>query len=213
MLLKLKRFSKETDIKELCRLAIKNGANRAEIINAGLIVVDERVQLKCRYPPCPFYGKNLMCPPYTPSAKEFREYVAKYKHAILVQFEAPIEEEIKKRIKSEEAKLAELAKDMEFFEKAERELTKGWKKLHAIVSSVEREAFRKGYYLSLGLVSGHCRLCDTCNPKSPCKKPLEARPSMEALGIDVYQTAKNAGFKLEWGTNELITCLGLILID
>jgi predicted metal-binding protein len=36
---------------------------------------------------------------------------------------------------------------------------------------------------------------------------------MEALGIDVYQTAKNAGFKLEWGTNELITCLGLILID
>lgn len=36
---------------------------------------------------------------------------------------------------------------------------------------------------------------------------------MEAMGIDVHQTAKNAGLELKWGTKELMTLNGLILID
>jgi predicted metal-binding protein len=208
----MKGLQKETDLKELCDVAIKSGATRAVAFNVESIVVDERVQLKCRYPPCPYYGKNLMCPPYTPTAKEFREYMGKYKHAVLVQMDVPIMEEIKKRIKSEETKLAELVKD-ESLKQAEKEYTKEWTKLHAIVSAVEREAFNKGYRLSLGLVVGNCRLCDTCDPRMPCKKPYEARPSMEAMSIDVHQTAKNVGLELKWGTKETMTLNGLILID
>lgn len=194
----MKKPSKENDLKELCDIAIKNGASRAKVINAGLIVVDERVQLKCRYPPCLHYGKNLMCPPYTPSAKEFSGYVAKYKHAIFAQNDVPIEEEIKRRIKGEEAKLTELAKNKEFRNLVKKE----WKKLHAIVSAVERESFNKGYYFSLGLVAGNCKLCDTCDPKLPCTKPWEARPSMEAVGIDVYKTAKKSGLEFKWSTKK-----------
>jgi predicted metal-binding protein len=207
----LQESQKEIDLKELCDFALENGATRAKVIDTGLIVIDERVQLKCRYPPCFNYGKNLMCPPYTPSAKEFREYVAKYKHVIIVQVETPIEEEIEKRIKSKGAKLEELLKDDELFERARS--MEGWKKLDAVVSAVEREAFKKGYYLSLGLDAGNCRLCDTCDLKWPCKHPWEARPSMEAVGIDVHKTAKNAGLELKWNTKDLMTLTGLILID
>jgi predicted metal-binding protein len=208
----LEKSQKEIDLKVLCDVAIEKGATRAKAIEARLIVVDERVQLKCRYPPCFSYGKNLMCPPYTPSAKEFRGYVAKYKHAIIVQRDVPIGEEIRKHIEGEGAELVELVKDKEFFERAEKESAGEWKKLHAIVSAVERESFNKGYYLSLGLVAGSCRLCDTCDPKSPCKKPWEARPSVAAVGIDIHQTAKNAGLELKWGTKETMTLTGLILI-
>jgi predicted metal-binding protein len=101
----LAESQKEIDLRELCDLAIKKGATRAKAIEAGLIVVDERVQLKCKYPPCFSYGKNLMCPPYTPSAKEFKGYVAKYKHAIIVQRDIPIWEKIKNRIEDEGTKL------------------------------------------------------------------------------------------------------------
>jgi predicted metal-binding protein len=204
----LKKSQLETDLEELCDYAVKNGATRAKVIDAALIAIDERVQLKCRYPPCLFYGKNLMCPPYTPSAREFREYTTKYKNAIIVQIEAPIDEEIKRRINSEGAKLKELLKNYELFEYGRE----GWKKLVEVVSAVEEEAFKKGYYLSLGLSAGTCRLCATCDPKSSCKHPWEARPCMEAVGIDVHKTIKNAGFKLKWNTRELMTLSGLILI-
>ncbi len=204
---------KETDLKELCEHAIKNGATKARVITPELIVIDERVQLKCRIPPCVNYGKNLMCPPYTPSAKEFREIVAKYKFAIMVQIDAPIGEETKKLIKSEGAKLTELWKDEEFSKRLEKDVREVGNKLRAIVSAVELEAFNKGCYLSLGLVIGNCNLCSTCDLKWPCKHPWEARPSMEAMGIDVSQTAKNAGLDLKWGTKEIITLNGLILIN
>ncbi len=46
------------DLKELCGIALKNGASRAKVINTELIVIDERTQLKFRYLPYPHYGKN-----------------------------------------------------------------------------------------------------------------------------------------------------------
>jgi predicted metal-binding protein len=89
----------------------------------------------------------------------------------------------------------------------------GWKELETVVSAVEREALNKGYYLSLGLTAGTCRLCNTCDLMWPCKHPWEARPSMEAVGIDVHKTAKNAGLSLKWNSKDFMTLTGLILID
>ena len=191
----MKETPKEINLKELCDFAFEKGATMAKVIDAKLIVVDERVQMKCRYPPCLYYGANLMCPPYTPSAKEFREYVAKFKSAIIVQIETPIEDEIQKRIKTKGANLKELVKDKKLLEQTSS--MEGWKKLDKVVTAVEREALNKGYYLSLGLTAGTCRLCNTCDLKWPCKHPWEARPSMEAVGIDVHKTAKNAGLSLK----------------
>jgi predicted metal-binding protein len=36
---------------------------------------------------------------------------------------------------------------------------------------------------------------------------------MEAMSVDVSQTAKNAGLDLKWGTKEIMTLNGLILIN
>ena len=63
-----------------------------------------------------------------------------------------------------------------------------------IVVAVEREAFLLGHYLALGLKGGKCFLCSECvGEDEPCRYPDMARPSMEALGIDVFATLKNAG--------------------
>ncbi len=63
-----------------------------------------------------------------------------------------------------------------------------------IVVAVEREAFLLGHYLALGLKGGSCWLCSECTaPEEPCRYPEKARPAMEALGIDVFATLKNAG--------------------
>ena len=66
-----------------------------------------------------------------------------------------------------------------------------------IVVRLEREAFLSGYYKAYGMGSGPCDLCNRCDVNKPCKKSYEARPSMEASGIDVFKTARNNRFKIE----------------
>lgn len=201
----------DTKLGTLQDFAIKIGADRAKIIDSKLIAIDERVQLKCRYPPCIYYGKNLMCPPYTPSAKEFEEIVAKYRDAMLVQVEAPIPAPVITEIRKDGAKLTEIVKEGDP-EIMNAKLLEDWKKFHALITEIEREAFKNGYYLSLGLVMGSCRLCPECDPKQPCKHPFESRPSMEAMGIDVYKTAKNSGLGFKWNQKDRIIYNGLVLI-
>lgn len=206
----------QVDLKDLCDLAVESGATRATAIEADKIVVDERVQLKCRYPPCEFYGRNHMCPPFTPTAREFLEYLSKYRYGILIQIEAPITDEVRANIQRPDAKLSELMMNKSIRRAVKERLTRFfpiWKKLLNIISRVEGKAFKRGYYLSLGLSAGTCPLCDVCDPKQPCKHPFEARPSMEAVGIDVYKTAKNVGLEFPWSTKEKVVCTGLVLIE
>lgn len=202
------------DLEELCDLALQEGASRARVIDTSSIVVDERVQLKCRYPPCVNYGRNLMCPPYTLTAKEFREILEKYKHAVIFQVDKTIDKEIQEYIKNKEANLLDLTKDEKFAETVMEKLAGNEvSDVNKIISTIEREAFKRGYRLTLGLTCGPCRLCEKCDPKNLCKHPFEARPSMEAMGIDVSKTAENAGFKIQWGTKESMNLTALVLID
>jgi predicted metal-binding protein len=83
-----------------------------------------------------------------------------------------------------------------------------------IARELEREIFLTGYYKALGLGDGPCRLCDKCNLER-CIHPRDARPSMEACGIDVYATARGNGFPIEVVKDR--TCdqnyYGVILVD
>lgn len=84
------------------------------------------------------------------------------------------------------------------------------------VSQVERKVFLSGFYKAFGLASGPCELCERCNVKEAiCRKPDQARPSMEACGIDVYATARSAGFGINVvrSRDETPTYYGLVLIS
>ena len=71
-----------------------------------------------------------------------------------------------------------------------------------IAAGIESLAFRDGYYLAAGFGCGSCRgsLCDGlyCQvlDSRRCRFPLRARPSMEAVGIDVFGLAANLGWKI-----------------
>jgi len=65
-----------------------------------------------------------------------------------------------------------------------------------IAAKMEREIFLSGYYKALGLGAGPCSLCRDCAFEKGCRHPDEARPSMEACGIDVFATARKHGFTI-----------------
>jgi len=67
----------------------------------------------------------------------------------------------------------------------------------AMVLRAERAAFTAGYYKAFSLWAGPCSICVECSGAGCCINPKNARPSMEASGIDVFETVRRAGFALE----------------
>lgn len=65
-----------------------------------------------------------------------------------------------------------------------------------IAADLEREIFLSGYYKAFGLGSGPCRLCESCTFEEGCRHPYQARPSMEACGIDVFASVRAHGFSI-----------------
>lgn len=69
--------------------------------------------------------------------------------------------------------------------------------LKDLVVDLEREAFLGGYYKALAFGNGPCHLCPECAFDEGCRHADRARPCMEASGIDVFKTARAAGYPIE----------------
>ena len=84
------------------------------------------------------------------------------------------------------------------------------------LTNLERRIFLNGHHKALAFSAGSCKLCKTCNIRSgSCRKPEIARPSMEACGIDVFETARTAGYQLSVLKDRVseFTYFGMVLVD
>ena len=160
----------DADLDKYCIQAIQNGLAGARQIEPNSVITAAWVQLKCQFG-CPGYDRSYCCPPNTPKADETREILDSYNRAILFHIEAPDSEDRGTRIAQ----------------------------LYQMLTDFEGDLFKEGYYKALLFLSGPCRLCKECSllKNDPCILRNRARPSMEACGIDVYQTARNNGFHIE----------------
>lgn len=63
--------------------------------------------------------------------------------------------------------------------------------------SIESKAFVDGYYFAFSM--SDCGLCQECSfpDREPCRFPRKARPAMQAMGIDVFATARGQGLPIE----------------
>ena len=199
----------------LVKLALENGAADAKIISADKIIVEDRVVLKCKVG-CNHYGKTLACPPYTPSAEEFRKIVGEYKYAMFMKFKSKAEadpEVLKKLMVAE----TDPTVPKEIKEKA-AQFWADWKNdkkqmLQSVVD-LEKAAMNKGYGLAISFVSGTCQLCDKCNTETKiCAHPNLARWSEDAVGVNVRKTAANAGIEFTFPFTKSPESFALLLID
>jgi predicted metal-binding protein len=84
-----------------------------------------------------------------------------------------------------------------------------------IAVALERRLFLEGYYKALGLGAGPCELCPTCAMDKGCRHADQARPAMEACGIDVFATARKHGFRIDVvrTPDDPQHYFGLVLVD
>lgn len=85
-------------------------------------------------------------------------------------------------------------------------------KIRWAVAEIEKKAVALGYFKAFGMGSGPCGLCEKCPDDHPCVKTEEARPSMEAMGIDVFATVKKFGYDLIHNP-ETAQFFGLVLLE
>ncbi|MBE0617036.1 MAG: DUF2284 domain-containing protein [Proteobacteria bacterium] len=180
-------WSKEAVAKDLgtyVERALELGATRAVAIDADQIIVDDRVRLKCQVPRCFGYGACAHCPPNTMKPSELRGYLKDYRKAVF--FTKDVLPEVIARNRA-----------------TIKERIEVYRELFEIVNQVESMAFYDGHYLAFGLGAGSCRhsLCadaQDCRALQgdKCRHSLRARPSMEAVGIDVFRMASSVGWDI-----------------
>jgi predicted metal-binding protein len=209
------------------------GADRAAPLPARAVVVDERVNFKCRVPLCSHYGVNLMCPPNVPTPAETRRALARYSDTLVVQRGIPLTQDAvdealagmgyaeanavrgrapKAVAGAESAAVAVAGPQTAAYEAS---LTDSQNEFARLMTALESVAFKMGYRFATAFAGGDCVLCDVCVGKDgeACRHPFEARPSMEAVGIDVVATADAAGLAIEMPAADSPCWTGLLLID
>jgi predicted metal-binding protein len=211
-------------IGQLERFAIEQGAYRARAFSARKVVIDERVRLKCQIPLCPHYGMSLTCPPNVPPLEEFVKAVKRYRTALLVQTRSALtgdiaacdREEVLAFVATRGASQKDKGGEKNGADKDLDAMKIAAMRLHKLVNEVEGKAMSLGFPYALGLIGGECMLCQECvgqGSGKSCRRPYEARPSMEGVGIDVIKTSAAAGLPFELPPKQEIVWSGLVLID
>ena len=134
------------------------------------IVVAQWVRMKCMFG-CGEYGHNASCPPNVPSVSECSRFFSEYETAVVFHF----------------AKAVDKPEDRH---KWSRKVNRGLIKL-------ERAVFRAGYQKAFLLCMDSCSLCKKCTGvREECTEPRSARPSPEAMAVDVFTTMQKIDYPI-----------------
>lgn len=197
------------------KMALKMGAVDTIVITVADVCVENRVTLKCRAG-CVGYGKKLTCPPYVPTANEFKDILNEYQYAMLVKFKSPA--------KADEETICSIYKnwlDPNTPKDLKNKADTFWndyfdysQDIHNIMLELEKAAFNKGYTFALAFVNGSCRLCNVCNTeKGVCVHPSRARIPEHAVGINMKKTAEDAGMGMKFPVSGNPEPMTILLID
>ena len=164
---------------ELIRLALENGAAKAEIISVDQIVTSAEFREACRQNICGLWGRCWMCPPDVGEIEPLMAELRTYQHALWYQTIGVLEDSF----------------DFEGMTET--------KKQHLRISQKIEEKVRPVLGRHLHLSCGGCGLCERCTrlDDQPCRFPDKAMTSLEAYGVDVYQTTKTTSLKYINGQN------------
>jgi predicted metal-binding protein len=135
------------------------------------VVVSHWVRMKCLFG-CSSYGRNACCPPNVPSVAECRQFFDEYSAAAVFHFEKKVD-------KPEDRHAWARGVDLDLMR-------------------LERAVFLAGYRKAFLLFMDSCFLCADCaGARTECKNPKSARPTPEAMAIDVFSTVRKYGYPID----------------
>ena len=151
------------------------------------IVLARWVRFKCMYG-CNEYGKCGSCPPAVPPVDECHQMIQEYNSALILHFSIQSQTDAEKRV------------------------------MLANLILLERDIFLAGYYKAFILPHHSCNICAECaagGNRANCVAKAKSRPSPDAMGIDIFQTARKAGYAVDVLTSRdaLTNRFSFLLVD
>lgn len=197
----------DVDARWLVAGALDRGAARAQILAAPDVALDPSAPANAHGEACSC-PDNLMAPPFAPAPEEFSRWLGGFDVAILAEVETPWAgpEPWRQGGPGWRCRWRGIRDDPAL----RADTIEAWRSLHGLTMWLEREAMRRGYYLSVGFGAVDCELCEICDTSQLCVEPYAARPSIEAVGVDVDRTREAAG----WAPTlpDRLTLTGLALL-
>jgi predicted metal-binding protein len=159
------------DREQLEAMFQRHGYTDFKWIDPQDIVVAQWVRMKCMFG-CGEYGRNADCPPNVPSVAECRQFFSEYSTAALFHFRKTV---------------------------ARPEDRHAWsRQVNLGLVKLERKVFLAGHERAFLLAMDSCEICSECaGSREECKEPKSARPSPEAMAVDVFSTVRKYGYPIE----------------
>ena len=159
------------DRKSMEKIFRKHSLDDFRWIDPKKIVVSQWVRMKCTFG-CDGYGESACCPPNLPSVQECERFFREYEEAVLFHAAVTIPDLKKRRVWSA--------------------------KVNKKLVEMEREVFLAGNQKAFVLLFATCRFCKDCAlTRAGCKDKTHARPTPEAFAVDVFSTARAAGYPIK----------------
>jgi predicted metal-binding protein len=157
--------------RDLEALFIERGFKDFRWIDPAHIVTAEWVRMKCLYG-CREYGRNAACPPNAPPVDACARFFKEYKRAAVFHF----------------AKTVERPEDRHPWSR----------KLSLDLLKLEHAVFKAGFVKAFLIFFDSCGICLECpGDRASCKEPKLARPTADALAVDVFSTVRKLGYPVE----------------
>lgn len=172
---------------EALREYMKGLDPQIEVVDCSLddLVFDERVKFKCFC--CENFDRCLRCPGNFPPGLDMEKAIRSNDHMALIYKEF------------------EYRPDM-----SQEEMRESGRQMHRHLLEAERFMMGKDHMFASVFIAGRCRQCSECPENGKCRHPELARPSLEAAGIDVMTSAKNAGIDVTFTDPSRFKRIGLL---
>ncbi len=173
------------------------------------IVFDPKVQTFCNNPKfkCPNYGHSWACPPEAPYLEK---EVSQFKKFFLVFVKFDLETYVKEQKVMHPRRSEEKLRTHFYGKELVRDL------FEQEMNKFLEECGNK-FGERLILWEGHCRTCNnpvdkgcTHDSGKGCRYPKKRHYSIEAVGINVDKTVKNAKIQLEWPPKKCVYRFGIV---
>jgi predicted metal-binding protein len=157
--------------------------------NVEWLVPSATVRAACEANRCGHYGKNHQCPPLVGSLEYWAKRIRSFHRARLILLTVSFPEGT-----------------------SQVELAATKQPLYRAILQQEQALRESAFPAAYGFVAGQCLVCTNCsaNCGGACVYPEKARPSLEAIGIDVMKLLERMGRPIAFESGK-VTWVGALL--
>ncbi len=155
------REVREKYIARLCQHPEEHGFSEIKFIHSPQITISRWVRQRCLYT-CSQKHKLDVSPPMSPTAEDTFKTLDEYRFGLMLRRE-------------EELPRSDGVEEM-------------WLDFERSMVEAENEAFIRGYGKAFCIGAGNCLFCHHDNEMRPCQFGTKTRPTLEAIGVNLYET-------------------------